>query len=258
MAGFWTEEGVHIDNESGQRTEGREAVRTDIAAAFRDRPGTKLFGRVLELRFIKPDVVSIEGEVTVSSPGMEPNKLTFSAVLVSKNNKWMIHTIEETPVAVPATSQDALQELEWLVGRWVDESDEARVDTVFRWTTGRAFLLRSYSMETTAGDLQQGTQVIGWDPRSQEIRSWSFNSDGSFGDGIWSKNGDQWLVKSSQTLPEGRAASGTFVLKQVDDNSMTMQLIGLEVEGEPRPASEVATIVRVTEEKEPTTSATEQ
>ena len=220
----------------------------------------RLFGRVHHLRLVKPDVARVEGEATVNSPEMEPSRVTFSAILVNQNNKWMIDSIEETPIRVPASSYDALRDLEWLVGHWVDESEEARVDTEFRWTAGRAFLLRSYSIETADGGLQQGTQVIGLDPRSNEIRSWSFNSDGSFGDGIWSKNGDDWIVKSSETLPDGLAASGTFVMEEIDENTMTMQLIGLEVEGEPRPASEVVTIVRSSEqaEDEVNPSATQQ
>ena len=32
VAGYWTENAVHIDHETGQRTEGREAIRADIAA----------------------------------------------------------------------------------------------------------------------------------------------------------------------------------------------------------------------------------
>jgi uncharacterized protein (TIGR02246 family) len=244
VAGFWTEHGVHIDDESGERTEGREAIMADIAANFRESPDSRLAGRIRHLRLIKPDVASVEGEATVSSPGMEPSIVQFFAVLVDQNGKWMIDSIEESPIPVPATSYDALRDLEWLVGHWVDDSAEARVDTQFRWTADRAFLLRSYSIQTEEGDLQQGTQVIGWDPRSEEIRSWSFNSDGSFGDATWSKNGDDWLIKSSQTLPDGQAASGTFVLSKVDDNTMTMQLIGHEIEGEPRPASEPVTVVR--------------
>lgn len=249
VAGFWTEQGVHVDHESGVRTEGRAAIVADIAAAFKESPDSRLVGRIRHMRFIKPDVASVDGEATVSSPGAEPSIVAFSAVLVDHDGKWMIDSIEETPIPIPATSYDALRELEWLVGHWVDDSAEARVDTVFRWTADRAFLLRSYSIESPEGDLQQGTQVIGWDPRSEEIRSWSFNSDGSFGDATWSKNGNDWLVKSSQTLPDGQAASGTFVLEKVDDNTMTMQLIGHEVEGEPRPASEPVTVVRASGEE---------
>ena len=144
------------------------------------------------------------------------------------------------------------------MGRWVDQSDTVRVDTTIRWTADQAFLLRSHAVHDENGLARQGTQVIGWDPRSKEIRSWSFNSDGSFGDGTWSKNDDQWLIKSSQTLPDGQAASGTFVLTRIDDNTVSLQLIGHQIEGEPQPASEVVTMVRAANEKQTASSASNE
>jgi hypothetical protein len=103
---------------------------------------------------------------------------------------------------------------------------------------------------TADGEVREGTQVVGFDPRSVEIRSWTFQSDGGFGDATWSRSGDDWLVKSSQTLPDGRAASGTFVYSRVSDDEMTVRLIGHEIEGEPQPSGEAITIKRVVEEVE--------
>jgi uncharacterized protein (TIGR02246 family) len=257
IAGFWTEQAIHIDRETGERTVGRDAVREDIKAALEVRPKTVLQGSVKQVRFIKPDVASVEGDVTVSSPDAGPTKNMFSAILIDRNGKWMIDSMEETPLPVPSSAQEALQELDWLVGRWIDSSEESQINTVIRWTEDKAFLLRSFLIETSEGGSQQGTQIIGWDPRSQEIRSWSFNSDGSFGDAIWTKNGDDWLIKSSQTLSDGQASSGTFVLTKVSDNEITLQLIGHEIEGEPQPTSMGVSVVRVVD-NQPTTSSPSQ
>ena len=73
------------------------------------------------------------------------------------------------------------------------------------------FLIRTIVEQSDGQVSRAGTQIIGWDPRSEHIRSWDFNADGSFGDGTWSKNGGDWLVKSSQTLASGEAASGKDV-----------------------------------------------
>lgn len=254
VAGLWAEQATHVDRETGERTEGRDAIRKDIAAVFAERPNTRLVGRVDRVRLIKPDVASVEGHASVGEIGEQPSVSAFSAILVQQDGKWLIDSIEEMPLPQASTPYDALGELEWLVGRWVDQSDTQRVDTAIRWTPDRAFLLRSYVVEVEGQIARQGTQVIGWDPRSNEIRSWSFNSDGSFGDGTWSKNGQEWLIKSSQTLSDGRAASGTFVLTPIDNDTLTLQLIGHEIEGEPQPASEAVNVVRVAAEEEPSTS----
>lgn len=245
---YWAEHGVHVDRETGERTEGRDAIREDISEAFELDPGARLLGRVDRLRFIKPDVASVEGQVSITAEGDDPALTDFSAILVDHDGTWKIDSIEESTTPLPATSYDALRELDWLVGRWSDESESGRIDNAFRWSENGAFLIRSFSAELDGGDSHSGTQVIGWDPRSLEIRSWTFNSDGSFGDATWSKNGEDWLIKSSQTLSDGQAASGTFILSRGGDDEMTMQLIGHEVEGEPRPAERSVTVVRVSDE----------
>jgi hypothetical protein len=93
-------------------------------------------------------------------------------------------------VPQPATAADALRELAWLEGKWVDDSKDTPVVWTFRWSRERSFLIRSFSIQGGEEERLLGTQLIGWDARSQEIRSWTFNSDGSFGDGVWSKVGD--------------------------------------------------------------------
>lgn len=44
VMGYWSERGVHIDRETGERTEGRDAIRTDITEAFEQRPGSRILG----------------------------------------------------------------------------------------------------------------------------------------------------------------------------------------------------------------------
>lgn len=254
VAAFWTETGVHIDDDTGERTEGREAIKADIAAAFAANPKARLVGNIERVRFVRPDVASIEGSVTVSSPDADPSNSNFDAVLVAKDGRWMIDSIEETAVKMPENSFDALQELDWLIGSWSDNSEESSVSTVFRWTSNRAFLLRSFAVTYADGTVSDGTQVIGWDPRSGEIRSWSFKSDGSFGDATWSKNGDDWLVQSSQTLADGQAASGTFIYSRLGDDQISIRLIGHEIEGQPQPTGNGVTISRVVEQELTTTA----
>ncbi|MEQ8786095.1 MAG: nuclear transport factor 2 family protein [Pirellulaceae bacterium] len=248
VTGMWTEDAAHTDRDTGERTEGRGEILADVAETFKTQPDARLAGSVDRVRMIQENVASVAGRTTFLSPETGASVADFTAILVHEGGRWMIDSIEESTVAQPTTARDALAELEWLVGRWVDEGEGLRVVTTVRWTPGGAFLLRSFVAQTEEGVAQQGTQIIGWDPRSREIRSWSFNADGSFGDGVWSKSGEQWLIKSTQTLAGGDAASGTYVLSRVDDDTITLKLIGHEVEGQPQPAREAVTVVRAAEE----------
>lgn len=244
VASFWTLDSRYLDRQTGERTEGRAAIAADITGAFADRPDDRLVGRVDDVRFIKSDVASVSGVVTVGNPIERPESVDFSAILVLENGRWLFDSVEESATPVPATPSDALGRLKWLVGKWEDQSESAMVENVFRWSDNGSFLIRSFASQSAEGEISRGTQVIGWDPRSLEIRSWTFNSDGSFGDATWSNNGDDWLIKSSQTLAGGDAASGTYVLSKVSKDEVTLKLIGLEIGGEPQPSGPAASLVR--------------
>lgn len=255
VTAFWSENATHVDTETGERTEGRNAILADVKTSFSDQPDLRLLGQVEKVRMIKADVAQVTGQTTISSPDSDPIESRFSAILVMKEDKWVIDSIEEGTVPQPPSAHDALTQLEWLIGRWVDKTEDARVDTTVRWSPNEAFLIRSFKVSKEDGVLYEGTEVIGWDPRAQQIRSWRFDSDGSFGDGVWSQHEEDWLIKSTQTLADGSAASGTYVITPVDADTLKFQLVAHEVEGEPRPSSEAITVVRIPVESDEAAAA---
>ncbi len=248
VAQAWGEDCTYFDRNTGERIEGRKALRSDLETVFKKQPNQKLAGTVERIKYITESVAQVEGQTVMSSPNEEPLVASFSAILVENGGRWQIASLEETAVPEPQTAHDALKELEWLVGRWVDQGETARVETAVRWSASKNFLLRSFTLHTDVGSALEGTQIIGWDPRARHIRSWVFNADGSFGEGIWSKNGGDWLIKSSQTLADGRAASGTYLLTKIDENALRMQLIGHSIDGTPQPATEPVLMSRAVEE----------
>ena len=255
LAACWTETATHTDRETGERTEGRAAIQADFTKIFAAQPGIKLNATITRVKTITADVVQVEGQTTVIGGDGVPVESVFSAIMTRSGEKWLFDSIEETTAPIPATPADALQQLEWLIGEWTDESGDLKVRTTFRWSANRAFLLRSFVAETADGSVLEGTQVIGWDANLLQIRSWTFNSDGSFGSSTWSKNGNSWMAKSSQTSANGDISSGTYVLEQIDENSFTLQLIGHEINGDAQPAAPAATITRVTSSLEVSPSA---
>lgn len=244
VTGFWAEDCTYTDRTTGERVESREAMQADLKNVFEEQPKLKLAGTVDRVKFVTDDVAQVEGQTVMGSPELEPVRMLFSAILVKKGEGWQISSMEESAVPEVATPYEALKQLDWLVGRWVDQSGTATVENRVRWSNSAAFLIRSFTMHTDNGIAQEGTQVIGWDPRAKQIRSWAFNSDGSFGEGLWSKSGNDWLIKSSQTLQDGKAASGTYVLEKVNDDTLRIRLIGHTIDGAPQPASDAVTMMR--------------
>lgn len=244
LAALWTPNGVYVDKATGQRTEGRDALAADFRTLFEASPAVQLSGEIEGVRLISDDVAMVDGITTTVAPDGEPNASAYSAVFVKRDGKWLIDSVHEQPLPTPDSPRQALQPLAWLVGQWRDAGDAGSVETTVRWSPSEAFLLRSFSVQREGEEPMEGTQVIAWDPRAKQIRSWTFNSDGSFGEGVWTRAGAEWLVRTTQTLADGRAATATQVITQVDDATATVQTIGREVDGSPEPNSEPVTVTR--------------
>jgi uncharacterized protein (TIGR02246 family) len=246
---FWSPDGVSVAEDSGQRIEGREALQKQFATFFEEAPGARLTGQVTDIRIVRPDVAMVEGQTTLFVAGSEPVVSAFSALMVRDGNEWLISNSHERDLPPPTSPQVALKDLEWLIGTWQDQSDDSQVITTVRWSPNQAFLIRSFTAQFADNELQ-GTQVIGWDPLSGQIRTWIFSSDGSFGQGTIAKHDDDWMLKMWQILSDGRLAAATQVITRVDDDTMTVQVIGETVNGEPSPTSDPVTVVRTADAQE--------
>lgn len=244
VADRWTRDGVSVDQETGERTVGREALTQRFAGFFESHPDARLTGRVESVRLIRPDVAQVDG-VAMLLTGETGVESAFSAVLIREGGQWLISSSHERDLPAPPSPADALKDLEWLIGVWEDQTEGARVTTTVRWSASRAFLLRSFSADYGDGSTVEGTQVIGWDPLNRQVRTWTFHSDGSFAQGTASRNGDSWMVKMTHVLNDGSLAEGTQIITRVNDDTISVQTIGQTIDGEPVPASEPVTVVRI-------------
>ncbi|TVS15155.1 MAG: SgcJ/EcaC family oxidoreductase [Planctomycetaceae bacterium] len=254
VAAFWSPDCISTAEDSGQRIEGREALRQHFAEFFKESPDARLVGEVTDIQIVRPDVAVIEGRTTLVLADAEPVETVFAATLVKEENQWLITNSRERDVLPLTSPQDALKDLEWLIGTWEDQTENGHVVTTIRWAPNRAFLIRSFAAYVDDQE-QQGTQVIGWDPRNRQIRTWIFHSDGSFGQGTISRHDDAWMLKMSQTLSDGRTAAGTQILTRVDDNTITVQVIGETVAGELIPTADPVTVVRTADASGSSTDA---
>jgi hypothetical protein len=151
---------------------------------------------------------------------------------------------ESEPATEDSESASPLHDLAWMVGRWIDESDEARITTECSWSHGEKFLKRSFQITTDDEVVLTGTQMIGWDPIEERIRSWTFDSEGGRGEGRWFRDGDRWLVKTSFVLATGERASAINVITYIDDDTLRWQSTNREIGGELQPNIPEVTVVR--------------
>jgi hypothetical protein len=90
----------------------------------------------------------------------------------------------------------------------------------------------------------EGDQFVGWDPVAGQIRSWTFDSEGGIGEGVWIQDGSHWLVKASFVLADGARASALNVYTYVDADTIRWQSTNREIAGELQPNIPEVTVVR--------------
>ncbi len=244
LSAMWSEDATHVDHELAQRTTGRDEIMADIEAVFARPESVMLSGTVDDVRMVTDNVAHVGGQVMVTVGGEEPTSTQYSAVLVKNGDQWSIDTMEEFALPQPLSASSALSQLDWLIGTWNDTSGSIAVRSTVRLADGGSFLIRSFEAQSDSESMSKSTQIIGWDPRSQQIHSWTFNGDGSFGEGQWSKSADQWMIKSTQTLADGRTASGTYILSPSNQDEFSIQLVAHEIEGELQPSTPAVVVQR--------------
>ncbi|QDU28966.1 hypothetical protein ETAA8_40720 [Anatilimnocola aggregata] len=157
----------------------------------------------------------------------------------------------ETQAAVATDRQSPLDTLDWLVGDWVNEDENRPIEFNCHFTKNGSFLVRSFRIITEKDVRMSGMQVIAWDPAQQSIRSWTFDSDGGFGEDTWTQSGNRYTIRAHYTLPDGGIASAINVFTFVDDNKCTWKSVSREIDGELQPDTDEVVLVRKTSELKP-------
>ena len=82
-----------------------------------------------------------------------------------------------------------------------------------------------------------GSMRIGWDPATQQIKSWTFDTEGGYSEALWTgyvpretvpgvadnEKQMRWLLKSHGVTARGREFSGTSVLRQIDAATLSWE-----------------------------------
>jgi uncharacterized protein (TIGR02246 family) len=245
LAELFTPDGTIIDPEN-VATRGREAIAEEFSDAFADRSSYTLQAKVERVRLITPDVAQAEGESRLVAPKEATIANQFVVLLARQGGAWKIVEIREYPApADSVTPYERLKELEWMVGEWVDESEDVQVRSTVRWGQGKAYLVRDYSVHLKGEPATSGLMIIAWDPQTEQIKSWIFNADGGRGEGSWTRATDnQWVVKAHGSTGDGRPTSATQVISLVNKDAIRTSSTDRIVGGEIAPDVEDVIMVR--------------
>ena len=232
LIAHWAPEGVYIDRASGQRVAGRDALQKVFQAELDSHKDSRLDIAVETIEFVSPGVAMEQGTSTITGPEGEPAVTSYSAVHVKRDGQWLIDRISEHEIVPPPSHYEQLKVLEWMIGDWIDQAGGGVVSTECHWARNNNFIIRSFAVSIAGNVDMAGMQIVGWDPASKQLRSWTFDSDGGFNQGIWTKSGERWSVQQTATLPDGGRASSTSLLTPLDENSFTWQRVNRVANGQ--------------------------
>lgn len=232
LAALWAPEAVYTNPLTNEDVVGREAIEGQFAGIFEGAKGARLESTTLSIGFVSPNVAVEQGLAKVILADQVPEESQYSAVYVKRDGQWLLDRVTEEVVPVVVSHYEHLKALEWMVGSWVDQDEEATVITECNWTRNNNFLTRSFTVQVGDQINMAGMQIIGWDPAEKRIRSWVFDSDGGFGQALWTKNDNSWHIQQTGVLPDGRKSSVVNIITYVNDNTCTLQSVNRTVDGE--------------------------
>jgi uncharacterized protein (TIGR02246 family) len=243
IAALFTPDGQLVD-ETGDVVQGREKVEGVFAAVFQEYPEATTSVNVRSVRFLSPSIAEEDGATSViHEPGMAPETGRYVVVHVKRDGKWLMASARDLSQDASAPAAE-LQPLAGLVGDWIDESPDSLIRTSYMWTDNQAFILGEFTIHVAGRPVMTGSQRIGWDPLAKVIRSWVFDSEGGFAEGVYSREGDRWVIKLSGVTREGEAATATNIITFVGKDRMTWESRDRTVGGRATPDIEVVTMVR--------------
>jgi uncharacterized protein (TIGR02246 family) len=225
VASFWTADGELIGDD-GSAYRGRAAIEKAYRELFGARAKRQAEIQRESLRFPSRDTAIEEGRFKVRVDRGEPTTNRFSILHVREGGKWLMAVVREWPA-----ESVSLRDLEWLIGSWVAQRDDGEVHTTYEWMWNQSFIRVQFTIRQKDRTLT-GFQMIGLDAVSGNLHSWTFESEGGFGEATWSRDGKKWVLDSAGRLTDGSNLASTIILTPLDPDSFTWQAVKRSVDGE--------------------------
>jgi hypothetical protein len=222
---------------------GRPAIAAQFEEVFQENPGQKLAVTTDSIKFFADDVAQEEGRAVITpaeSGSVEHSR--YTVIYVKKDGRWLTASIRDEHDH-SLSPHERLKPLAWMVGEWVNETGSLVTSTTCHWTPDKNYLIRDFTVKHEGKAELSGTQRIGWDPLTKHIKSWVFDSEGGYGEALWSHERGHWVIKATGVLPDGKTASATHHIELDTKDKVRWISVDRVVGG--RPVAEIDEIVLV-------------
>jgi uncharacterized protein (TIGR02246 family) len=239
MAAHWTESAeYHADN--GRVIRGRAQIEKSYAEQFKKAsPYSEGSFEVTTIRFPSKDTAIEEGYFRLRKEKEAPITSKYSVLHVREGGKWLMAIVHDFP-----NEGSSLTDLDWLVGSWEAKRGDDSVQTTYEWWGGKSFLRAKITIKHK-NKTREGFQMIGRDGSNGNIRSWTFDNEGSFGEATWTRDGKKWMQESASVLEDGSILAATNILTWIDSDTFTFQSVERSVDGDALPEIAPVRVTRV-------------
>lgn len=245
LAAFFAEDAEYTTDD-GTILKSRAKIEESLRDGLKANKGAKLAISPDSVRMLSPEVLVENGSSTVTAKDGETNATLYTIIYVKKDGKWKISQLVETPLAA-ATPRERLEELSWLVGEWeeADKDNDLTVRSQYVWARGGNFLTRNVTVKRAGETTLEGWQVIGWDPVGERIHSWTFDSEGGFAEGHWTREGERWLLRETGVASDGSRSSSDQTFTKLGPDRFAWESNNRTLDGDPQPSISRIQINRV-------------
>jgi uncharacterized protein (TIGR02246 family) len=239
LLGFWADDADYVDD-TGATHKGKSSIADMMKENAAQYKGYTMKINVESVQFPRPDVALDEGSVTLTSPDGNSDSNRYLSVWVKNGDRWRLSNVHDLPATdKPDATAEPLEQFSWLVGEWSHKGENVTVNLKCRWALDMQYLVSEYDVTRPGGDSKRVVQWMGWDPASQQVRSWVFDSDGGNGQAVWDRDGNTWTSQSEGVLRDGKTGTSVNSIQFVDDSHFVWTSKSREIDDMPVPDVEM-------------------
>jgi uncharacterized protein (TIGR02246 family) len=246
VAAFWTKDGEYIGPD-GESLRGRDQLEASYAEFFKQHPKAHIEVEIESVRLLGLYAALEEGMLKLTLPGdKEPGVSRYSVLHVRQDDGWHMASVREW---IPDPQElVSVKDVEWLLGTWAAKGPEGEVRITYQWDEDKAYLRGRYVLTSKGKVLNAGTQVIGKNPGGG-LRSWVFDKSGTFGESVWWRDGNRWVIEAAGTLPDGSERTAVNILIPLGKDAFTWQSVERTAAGSELPDTPPLKVTRVKGDK---------
>ncbi len=244
LAASWTDQAEYFED-GGATLRGRAAIEQAFARFFEDHPGSRIDVQIESIRFPSRDTAIEEGTILLTHAAAElPTSTRYRVLHVREDGQWKTAIAREWGAA-----EDKLHDLAWLIGDWTAATKDREVRITYAWNDTKSCIEGRFTAQEGGRTVASGRQHIVRDPQSGQLRSWVFDDAGGYGQTIWIRDGNRWLLEATGVSADGAETAATNVLTRLSDDEYLWRSVGRSIGTDALPHTDAVKLTRVNAKK---------